>query len=97
MLLNCNAKLGGGGVYIDIWNKFAIPYLYDMGKINDYWFIQDDARPHRTQKAFDLLAEHFHNGMIRLYSEKKTENRIDWPPYSLDLQVRDFFLWKHLK
>lgn len=36
-----------------------IPYLYDMQKIKDYWFMQDDARHGGYQQTFDLLAEKF--------------------------------------
>lgn len=54
-------------LYMDIWNNSAISYLYGMDKINDYWFMQDDARPSRTHQAFDLLADHFDNGIIRRF------------------------------
>ena len=33
--------------------------LYD-----DYWFMQDGTRPHKTREVFDVLNEHFHDRVL---------------------------------
>ena len=53
------------------------------------WFMQDGARPHRTQQVFDVLNQRF--------AGRHVESAIEWPPYSPDLNPCDFWLWGSLK
>ncbi|GBO20394.1 hypothetical protein AVEN_176011-1 [Araneus ventricosus] len=69
--------------------------LEDRPKIE--WFMQDGARPHRTEKAFRFLDEYFGNRVIALDCLKFTGTGMDWPPYSPDLTPCDYFLWGALK
>ena len=42
-------------------------------------------------------SEVFGDRIFGLDAEKKTGGGIDWPPYSPDLTVCDFFLWGYVK
>ncbi|GFV09631.1 uncharacterized protein TNCV_2937421, partial [Trichonephila clavipes] len=61
------------------------------------WFMQDGARPHRTEQVFRFLDEYFGNRVIALEYPKFTGAGMDWPPYSPDLTPCDYFLWGTLK
>lgn len=83
--------------YIEILEESMIPILHGIGKINNSWFMQDGARPHRTIDTFKVLEEHFGRKIIALDTKKFTGNGIEWPAYSPDLNPCDFFLWGYLK
>ena len=56
-----------------------IPIIQGMGKIQDHWFMQDGARPHRTGEVFDLLNEHFGDRVVGLdYAEYWGGSGWDW-------------------
>lgn len=74
-----------------------IPFAQGMGAIDDFWFMQDGALPHRTNDVFESLNEHFPGRVIGLGYASKFEGGLDWPPYSPDLNPCDFFLWGNLK
>lgn len=74
-----------------------IPVAHGMDAINDYWFMQDGALPHRTNDVFQSLDEHFSGRVIGLGYPTKFNGGLDWPPYSPDLNPCDFFLWGYLK
>ncbi|GBN67988.1 hypothetical protein AVEN_157758-1 [Araneus ventricosus] len=59
--------------------------------------MQDGARPQRTEKVFRFLDEYFGNRVIALDYPKFTGPGMDWPPYSSDLTLFDYFLWGALK
>ncbi|GBN76795.1 hypothetical protein AVEN_45065-1 [Araneus ventricosus] len=61
------------------------------------WFIQDGARPHRTEKVFRFLDQYFGNRVIALHYPKCTGIVMDCPPYSPDLTPFDYLLWGALK
>ena len=67
------------------------------GLIRDFWFMQDGARPHRTPGNLARIAQVFGDRIIGLDAERHTGGGIDWPPYSADLNVDDFFLWGYVK
>ena len=90
-------KTVNGEVYYDMLNDHAIPSMNRMGKISDFWWMQDGARPHRTSKIFGLLDQHFGERIISLDANKYNKSGIDWPAYSPDLNPCDFFLWGYLK
>lgn len=83
--------------YFNMLNNEIFPYLLGSEKVEEYWFMQDGARPHRTQEIFDLLSEQFSNRIIGLDAPSKTGSGEDWPPYSPDLNPCDYFLWGYLK
>lgn len=80
--------------YAEILHEFvAIHNALDVA-LEASWFMQDDARPHRTPKVFTLLEEYFDNHVIALdYAIGKSKN---WSPYS-DLKPCNFFPWGHVK
>ncbi|GBO06222.1 hypothetical protein AVEN_245155-1 [Araneus ventricosus] len=57
------------------------------------WFMQDGARPYRTEKLFRFLDEYFGNRVIAFDYPKFTGTGMDCPPYSPDLTPCDYFLW----
>ena len=50
-----------------------------------------------SRDIFFLLYQHFGNQVIVLDYKKYFERSINWPPYSPDLNLCDFFLWEYLK
>ncbi len=90
---NINSEL-----YINVLNRNFIPALQGMGvNMSETWFMQDGARPHRTQSVLELLNEHFGEKIISLDSFRLVGEGIDWAPYSPDLNPCDYFLWGYLK
>ena len=73
------------------------PEAARMGKIDGFWFMQDGARPHRTDPVFRAINEVFGSRIIGLGSTDRFLGSIDWPPYSPDLNPCDFWLWGYLK
>ena len=65
--------------------------------LHGFLFQQDGARPHRTQENLTRISEVFGERIIGLDAEKHTGSGIDWPPYSPDVTVCDFFLWDYTK
>lgn len=86
-----------GERYCQMLNENVFPYIVGTGDLEDYWFMQDGARPHRTNDVFNLLSEYFGNRLIGLDSKKYTGEGLDWPPYSPDINPCDFSLWGTLK
>lgn len=69
----------------DMLNNSFMPYLYKVGKNNDYWFIKDAARLNWIHQTSDLLSENVDIRILCLDSERKAGNRINWTRYSPDL------------
>lgn len=89
---NINAE-----VYNDLLRDQISPELESKGLIKDFYYQQDGAPPHCTRDNLTLLREHFG---LRVISRKFFEffdEGYDWPPYSPDLSVCDFFLWGCVK
>ena len=58
------------------------------------WFMQDEARPRRTDKVFRFLHEYFGNRVITLDYPQFIDTGITWTPNSPDLSLCD--CWKTL-
>jgi hypothetical protein len=85
-------------LYVKILNENFIPNIQGMETdMSQTWFMQDGARPHRTEQVFALLNEYFGEKIIALDSARIIGEGIDWPPYSPDLNPCDFYLWGYLK
>ena len=61
------------------------------GYIPKFWFQQDGATPHTSNKSLEWVQKHFKNRVISL----KTTH--EWAPHSPDLSPPDFYLWGYLK
>lgn len=83
--------------YLEMLETEFIPLASGLDAIEDFWFMQDGARPHRTKEVFNSLDEHFHGRVIGLDYETRFGCGIEWPPYSPDLNPCDFYLWGTLK
>ena len=83
-----------GNNYLDMLYDFFIKKASKKNLINDYWFMQDGAPPHKTKRIIQFLTNVFPNRVIAL---KAPELNLEWPPYSPDLNPCDFFLWSYLK
>lgn len=59
--------------------------------------MQDGARLHRTRAVFDYPEETFDDRLIALDYPEARGKGIEWPPYSPDLNLCDFFLWGFIK
>ncbi|KAK9759089.1 hypothetical protein QE152_g242 [Popillia japonica] len=45
-------------------NESFIPVAHGLNMVENAWFMQDGARPHRTEEVFNILEEHFGNRII---------------------------------
>lgn len=81
--------------YCNMLTDYFIPNTTGHDCIDNWWFMQDGARSHRTEQVFDILEEQFDHRLIAL--DYRLPGRITWPPFSSDLNIRDFFLWGCLK
>jgi len=86
-----------GQSYEQMLRTHFFPEVESMRKISDFWFMQDGARPHRTDPVFQALNEKFGTRIIGLDSTERFDGAIEWPPYSPDLNPCDFWLWGFLK
>ncbi|GFX86700.1 uncharacterized protein TNCV_1408981 [Trichonephila clavipes] len=82
--------------YVTILEQFVATQQVLENRPRTEWFMQDGARPHRTEQVFRFL-EYFGNRVIALEYPKFTGAGMDWPPYSPDLTPCDYFLWGTLK
>lgn len=53
--------------------------------------------PHGATDVFKILYDHFGIRVSAMNYSKHSGSGMDWPPYSLDLALWDFFLWNVLK
>ncbi|GFY07999.1 uncharacterized protein TNCV_2580311 [Trichonephila clavipes] len=83
--------------YVTILKQFVATQQVLDNRPRTEWFMQDGARPHRTEQVFRFLDEYFGNRVIALEYPKFTGAGMDWPPYSPDLTPCDYFLWGTLK
>lgn len=74
-----------------------IPAAYGLNSVEDFWFMQDGATPHKTKAVFQCIEEHFSKRVIAQDYPSRCGGGMDWPPYSPDLNPCDFFLWGNLK
>lgn len=74
-----------------------IPYAQALDAVDNNWFMQDGALPHRTNDVFDVLDHHFPRRVIALDFPDRRDGGLDWPPYSPDLNPCDYFFWGYLK
>lgn len=80
--------------YLEMLKKCFIPEAKKQKAIDLWHFMQDGARPHRTESIFDFLKSKFGNRIIALDAG---DDCITWPPYSPDLNPCDFFVWGCIK
>ncbi|GBM05868.1 hypothetical protein AVEN_11801-1 [Araneus ventricosus] len=78
--------------YVAILEQFVATQQVLEDRPRTEWFMQDGARPHRTEQVFRFLDEYFGNRVIALEYPKFTGAGMDWPPYSPDLTPCDYFL-----
>ncbi len=83
--------------YKEMLEKDFFPEIRRLRNIRGFWYQQDGATPHRTIEVLQCLHNIFQDRLITLDYEKVTENGLEWPPYSPDLNPCDYFLWGHLK
>lgn len=83
--------------YKQMLEDYFIPNAQGLESVEDFWFMQDGAKPHRTHEVFEYLDEHFHGRVIGLDYESRYGCGIEWPPYSPDLNPCDYYLWGSLK
>ena len=58
---------------------------------------QDGAPPHRTGENLDLIHSHFKKRAIAKGYRERFSAGYEWPPFSPDLPVVDFYLWGFIK
>lgn len=83
--------------YVKILENDLIPIIQSDPDFEKMWFMQDGARPHRTNRVFEVLEEHFGERILALGYPEATGMGIAWPPYSPDLNPCDSFLWGNIK
>ena len=70
----------------DLW-----PQVKTLATRSQYWFQQDGATCHCTDKALSFLSEKFGNRVI------SRRSAIPWPAHSPDLNPLDYWFWGHLE
>ena len=60
---------------------------------NNFFFMQDGAKPHRTQEVFQGIHRVYRTRVIGLGYSKFSNRGLEWPPYSPDMNPCDYFLW----
>jgi len=83
--------------YLGLLRDRVLPEMYGLGWVENFWYMQDGARPHRTDEVFEFLQEHFGTRVIGLDYPNYAQGGVEWPPYSPDLNPCDFFLWGYIK
>ncbi|XP_074603958.1 uncharacterized protein LOC141857363 [Brevipalpus obovatus] len=73
------------------------PEAHRRGLIDEFWFQQDDATPHRTREVKNCIRSRFHDRVIGLGFTSDEGREIVWPPHSPDLNPCDFALWGMMK
>ena len=59
--------------------------------LEDFWFMQNGATPHRTKPVFSSLNEKFHGRVPCLDYLSEYGCGFNWPPYSPDINLEDFW------
>lgn len=82
-----------GEEYLNFLSNQLPLILRDFGALRRQrmWFMHDGAPPHRYMKVQQLLNTHFPNRWIG------DGGPILWPPYSMDLNPIDFYVWDKIK
>lgn len=70
--------------YLDMLKDWFITMLEGSDTLNEFWFMQDGARPHTADIVLRYLNTMFDMGL-------------EWSPYSPDMNPCDYFLWGYLK
>jgi hypothetical protein len=74
--------------YLDMLKNFFWKRHLNVEKYKEYYFQQDGATPHTTNKVQEWLKDKF---------SEKFVDKLSWPPRSPDLNPCDFYLWGYLK
>ncbi|XP_046422204.1 uncharacterized protein LOC124180565 isoform X1 [Neodiprion fabricii] len=69
------------------------PYAKKRGLVKNFYFMQDGATLYWTHEVFEAIHRVYGNRVISLGYPKFAQGRLEWPPYSPDLDPCDFFLW----
>lgn len=78
-----------GERYLNMWKNDVWPEIRGIVRRNGYWGMQDGATSHTTADVMAFLNDKFRGRVI----SRKAE--IEWPPYSPDLNVLDYFFWSY--
>ena len=86
-----------GRKYLEMFNNEILPCLLRIYHLNveadiqNIWWFQDGAPPHRLREVTQRLRDVFRHNFVALNQD------IEWPARSPDLTPLDFFLWGYLK
>ena len=86
-----------GTKYLQMFDNEILPCLLAVYGLNEdqdiqnIWWFQDGAPPHRLRDVTQRLRAVFRHNLVALNQD------MEWPPRSPDLTPLDFFLWGYLK
>jgi len=83
--------------YKNLLKRQFFPAVKRQNAVNEYWFMQDGATPHRTKDVFEAIFDCFDTRVIGLNYPNFANGGLEWLPYSPDLNPLDFFFWGYLK
>ena len=78
-----------GERYLNMLQNQVWPEVMGIVRRNSYWWMQDGDMSHTTLEVLRFLLDKCRGRVISRGSE------IIWPPYSLDLNVLDYFFWTY--
>ena len=81
---NMNGESYHAMVRDEIW-----PEVRQRASHRRWWYMQDGAPAHCTAETIAFLEQKFRNRVI----SRRSENGVNWPPYSPDLNPLDYFYW----
>ena len=73
------------------------PEVVRSNMTSRYWFMQNMVRTHKTAEISMWFEMTFDERLIELDAKKCTTHGIQWPPYNLDVNLCEFFLWGYIK
>ena len=76
-----------GDSYLDMMKSFVWPSVSRTAKRKKFWFQQDGAPCHCTNRCLQFLNDKFENRVISHRSE------FIWPAHSPDLNPLDYWFW----
>ena len=78
------------------WSSSLFPGVKIIIFLEDFWFMQNGATPHRTKPVSSLLNRTFEGRLLGLGYLSEYGCGFNWPPFSPDINPCNHFVWGFL-